>query len=130
QGTLDSSLDIDHYRMHSFWGQDLAFQVHGGTNGIGAPEDLMLEAFLNGQWTELTNGDLHMLSGLPANAEVLIRIRMKPGAPGGHIRYTLVAGSRPAAIEDLTPDGDNGPKVPPSHSPWRRVQNEDVFSWS
>lgn len=130
KGTLDTALDIDHYRMHSFWGQDLAFQVLPGTNGVGNPEDVILEAFLNGQWTALATRDLHTLSGLPTYAEVVIRVRVSPGAPVGHIRYIVVAGSKPANIEDLTPDGDNGPKVPPSHSPWRRVQNEDVFSWS
>lgn len=105
-------------------------QLHSASGGVGTSDHLMLEVFLGGNWIKLPVGELHTISDLAEWSEILLRVRPQLGAPSGHLRYVLVAGSTPVGIDDLTSDGDRSPKVPPSHSPWARVQNEDTFNWS
>lgn len=74
----------------------------------------------------------HVISGLAPFSEILVRARPRSTAAviNTEIHYLLNIGSLVTNLEDLTPDGDRAARVPPSHTPWARVQNAENFTWS
>ncbi len=124
---LHDTQDVDNYLLQSYWGQDLYLRI---TPQKEYENEIVIEAFANGEWVPLKPGLGLIFSNLENNSAVLIRVRardvtktLKSGF------YSIEAGSYPKKIIDKTPDGERGARVRKGSANYRRVQNFTRFSW-